>query len=174
LNKSLSLIGRWSADHGWQSRVAAWDAEQDCVKREGYLEEVREVGRRQAQTVRRHVEVLSLPALELGRRIERDEAHLADMDIPTLIGLAVKTSGPLAKLLYAEREAVRLQEEDPESGNVCPSCRAREGTEDVSNWTREQARQYLLGMDDAETKAEEDAMDAEILGVASVSTQAQS
>lgn len=33
-NKSSSLIGRWSTDHNWVERAAAWDDEQERVERE--------------------------------------------------------------------------------------------------------------------------------------------
>jgi Phage terminase small subunit len=160
LHKSLTIVRRWSADNRWRDRVAAWDGEQDRVKREGYLEEIRDVGRRQAETARRHAGALSLPAVEIARRLERDEGALAAMDTSALLGLAVKAAKPLAQLMHAEREAVTVSVKDEQSSpseQVCSSCRAQSMSDDVSNWTREEAREYLLGLDDRQdSEFEED------------------
>lgn len=34
VNRSVTLIGRWSSEHKWVERVTAWDAEQDRLNRE--------------------------------------------------------------------------------------------------------------------------------------------
>jgi hypothetical protein len=34
LDKSMKLLGRWSSQHNWQERVAAWDGDQDMLRQE--------------------------------------------------------------------------------------------------------------------------------------------
>ena len=69
LNKSASLIGRWSAAHDWAGRVAAWASEQDRVRRDTYLDEVEQVARRHARALEDQVLALSSPAAELAMRV---------------------------------------------------------------------------------------------------------
>ncbi len=49
LDKSDTLIGRWSARHKWVERAAAWDAEQDRIHREEAQRAAREMAERHAQ-----------------------------------------------------------------------------------------------------------------------------
>ena len=49
LNKSLTLIGRWSSDWNWRERVAAWDGEQDKLARADQVKEIAKMRKLQAQ-----------------------------------------------------------------------------------------------------------------------------
>lgn len=71
VGKDASQLARWSSDHGWQGRVAAWDREQDRVKRDAMLDEVVAMGQRQAQQAHSMQVALSMPAQELLRRIQK-------------------------------------------------------------------------------------------------------
>jgi hypothetical protein len=42
----------WSADHNWVERAAAWDAEQDRIRRQAHQEEVAAMSRRHVQVAR--------------------------------------------------------------------------------------------------------------------------
>jgi hypothetical protein len=99
---------------------------------------------------------LSLPGLELARRLERDEAALAHLDASALLGLAVMAAKPLAQVKHAEREAARVSDEQSSDDQVCSRCRGRSASDDVSNWTREEARAYLLGLDDSHRDMEDE------------------
>lgn len=46
--KSKALMERWSVDHDWVKRVAAWDAEKDRVARETTLNDIIEMRKRHA------------------------------------------------------------------------------------------------------------------------------
>lgn len=48
LCKSKALMDRWSSEHDWVKRVAAWDAEKDRVARETQLKDIVEMRQRHA------------------------------------------------------------------------------------------------------------------------------
>lgn len=48
LEKSATLIGRWSSNHEWQKRIAAWDAEQDRIARQAQIDEIKKMRKRHA------------------------------------------------------------------------------------------------------------------------------
>jgi hypothetical protein len=59
LNKSATLIGKWSGQHAWVERCVAWDAEQDRIRRDAMAKEAELMGERHARLARR---VLDLAA----------------------------------------------------------------------------------------------------------------
>jgi len=48
LCKSVSLMNRWSSEHDWVKRVAAWDAEKDRVARQSQLNDIKAMRERHA------------------------------------------------------------------------------------------------------------------------------
>ena len=48
LQKSGTLIGRWSGAHNWVERAAAWDDEQDKITRKAQLEDIKKMRKRHA------------------------------------------------------------------------------------------------------------------------------
>lgn len=48
LCKSVSLMNRWSSEHDWVKRVAAWDAEKDRMARESQINDIKEMRKRHA------------------------------------------------------------------------------------------------------------------------------
>ena len=49
LNKSDTLIGRWSGKNNWVERVAAWDNEKDRIARQEQIKEIRKMRERHAK-----------------------------------------------------------------------------------------------------------------------------
>lgn len=49
LNKSVTLIGRWSGNNNWVERVAAWDNEKDRIARQEQIKEIRKMRERHAK-----------------------------------------------------------------------------------------------------------------------------
>ena len=70
LNKSKTLMGRWSGDHNWVERAKAWDGEQDRILRAEQIKDIKKMRQRHADLA---VEILEkawegirhLPAEEL-------------------------------------------------------------------------------------------------------------
>lgn len=57
LCKSVSLMNRWSAEHDWVKRVAAWDAERDRVARETQIKDIVEMRQRHAATAKQMMDL---------------------------------------------------------------------------------------------------------------------
>jgi hypothetical protein len=100
LGKSVNTLHRWSRDHDWVLRAAAWDSEQDKVARQARLDAIREANERHvrtAQAMLREVEAaipLSASALckspnvlaawaQTAIKIERDALGMAEPGRPT-------------------------------------------------------------------------------------------
>lgn len=49
LSKTKTLMDRWSGQHDWVTRAAAWDAHVDAKQQRAYEETAEAIGRRQAQ-----------------------------------------------------------------------------------------------------------------------------
>lgn len=78
--KSFSLFGKWSTRWSWVSRAAAWDREQDRVKREADLRGRVEMSKRHAKEAKTLLDTLLLPARELAARWERRRKENPDRD----------------------------------------------------------------------------------------------
>lgn len=48
LNKSKTLMGRWSSDHNWVDRTREWDREQDRILRLQQIEDIKKMRKRHA------------------------------------------------------------------------------------------------------------------------------
>lgn len=49
LQKSVTLIGRWSSKNNWVERAGAWDAEKDRIARQEQIKEIRKMRERHAK-----------------------------------------------------------------------------------------------------------------------------
>jgi hypothetical protein len=103
LNKSHTLIGRWSSHHDWPRRAAAWDREQDRHRQATQLDEIEEMTRRHSKVVEAQLGAMMLPALELSRRLERDRNYLSQLDAKALVDLVCRAARPVAQLVQTER-----------------------------------------------------------------------
>lgn len=56
LSKSKALMDRWSSEHDWVKRVAAWDAEKDRVARETQLKDIIAMRERHASIAKKMLE----------------------------------------------------------------------------------------------------------------------
>ena len=57
LCKSVSLMNRWSSEHDWVKRVAAWDAEKDRAAREAQIKDIVEMRQRHAATAKKMMDL---------------------------------------------------------------------------------------------------------------------
>jgi hypothetical protein len=109
VGKGRSILGEWSKEHRWVARVAAWDREQDRVKRDASLKAQIEMGERHAREAMELQEGLLMPARELMRRWKKRKEEgsdgdpfkdLSDLD---LIKEAVKAARVFAQVGVFER-----------------------------------------------------------------------
>jgi hypothetical protein len=112
LNKSHTLIGRWSSVHDWPCRAAAWDREQDQRRQESQLDEIEAMTRRHTRIVENQLGAMMLPALELSRRLETAPDLLTGLDAKVLMDLVTRSARPIVQLIEAERAVRGLQDSD--------------------------------------------------------------
>ncbi len=83
LNKSASLIGRWSAEDNWPGRAESWDAECDRRRRAEFLEATVDASREQGEVagrIREGVDAFTRSFLdEVAEYRERGEDPFADL-----------------------------------------------------------------------------------------------
>jgi hypothetical protein len=86
LNKSISLLSKWSREWSWPARARARDHEQDEQERLSKLDAARKMGDRHAQQSALIVNALTQPALALMRKIQENPGLMADMLEPNADG----------------------------------------------------------------------------------------
>lgn len=79
LNKSLTLIARWSGANNWVDRVAAWDAEQDRLNRIQQQKEIAKMRKKHADLARSMINkaILALNSLDVTTMTPSDIARFA-------------------------------------------------------------------------------------------------
>lgn len=139
LGKSGSLISRWSSRYSWKSRVVAWDSAQDQLRQLVLSSEVQDAARQHAQILRAHLAAVSIPALELARRIETGSLSLGDLDNGSLINLVCKAAKSTAQLIELEREVHGLRSDDE-------SCERVRAQREIARLSDEELEARLLGV----------------------------
>ena len=82
LQKSDTLIARWSRTHNWVERAAAWDAEQDRIMREEQVQEIKKMRKRHAEMAYSMI----IKAAKALKRIPYDEIKAADISRMVEVG----------------------------------------------------------------------------------------
>jgi hypothetical protein len=122
LAKSRQLVGRWSTEHDWQDRVAAWDLEQDRQRREAMAKENVEAGRRHAQIAAGALQAAAAVNLEWLDRLRKQgdlPQALKGMTFEDLSELMVKVNRTVPRLIVGERLARGMTTESVEhSGGI--------------------------------------------------------
>lgn len=141
LNKSLTLVGQWSTEDGWQFRCAAWDAEQDRQAQAAAIEERRRITKKHARAIESTITVLMQPAIKLAEQIESgDLKMLEDTDPVLLANLAAQAGKQIPALVQASRLVHGFSTQ-----NVALSSEHRVKIEGASP---DELDSYLLGYDD--------------------------
>lgn len=141
LQKSETLIGRWSGEDQWTIRCAAWDAECDRRKQEATQQELERLAKKHARAIESTITVLMQPAIKLADAIENgNERFLEDLDPITLANLAAQAGKQLPALVQASRLVHGTSTE-----NVAVKSEHRMK---VDNASVDELDAYLLGHDD--------------------------
>lgn len=84
LEKSDTLIGRWSSQYNWVERVAAWDNEQDRIARIEQLKEIKKMRNR-------HAGIAKAMIVKAGQALKRiPDEEIKASDISRMIEVASK------------------------------------------------------------------------------------
>jgi hypothetical protein len=107
LDKSHTLIGKWSSKHRWVARVAAFEAEAAHRQDEEALDVLAERSRRQAEITQSTLEAMAAPSAELIRRLgtKTGQAELRKMSMEQLVPLAATTARAIPRVVQTERLA---------------------------------------------------------------------
>lgn len=81
LNKSLTIIGRWSSEWNWTERVAAWDNEKDRIARKAHTDEIAKMRKRHAKLAADMLEksAAALKSMKPERMKPQDVARMVDI-----------------------------------------------------------------------------------------------
>lgn len=105
IGKARSLISRWSADHDWVARAAAWDFRTDKERQRANLDGIAEMSRRHAMVAQAGISAIGRVFGEVLRRIKDDPEILEEMAFDDLLGSLHRASANLPRLTTTEREA---------------------------------------------------------------------
>lgn len=88
LQKSFTLMGRWSREYGWVDRAAKWDDEQDRIEREQAQKE-------QAKAIRemrkRHADLAQAMLIKSARALARiPDDEIKPVDVSRMVDIASK------------------------------------------------------------------------------------
>lgn len=151
VGKEKALIGRWSSENRWVARVAAWDREQDRVKREADLQARAEMGLRHATEAMEAQEVLLMPARALmerwRKRKEKDPdkdpfENLSDLE---LIKEATKAARVFAQVGIFERLSRGMSTTNV-GGHEGGPLEIQDHRARVEGMSRTEQEEYLLGV----------------------------
>lgn len=110
LGKSGAQISKWSSAWRWVERAAAWDMEQDRVRRRELEQAQIEATRRHAQILARHLEATDkITAAFLAKVADEDgEEWLKNLGADELATLAIQAARVAPRLTPAERLVLGL------------------------------------------------------------------
>lgn len=134
-----TVVGRWSSRHDWQERTAAWDLEQDRLRREAMQRENIKAAERHARQMAGFLGAGELFVVELMRRIREDNTFLQAMPKQDLLENLARLARVAPRLLVAERLARGMTTESVETRDA-DAARAR-----AARMSDEQLEAFLLG-----------------------------
>lgn len=84
LQKSDTLMGRWSRAYDWVKRATAWDAEQDRIARQQQIQEIKKMRKR-------HAGIASAMLVKAATALQRlPEDEISASDITRMVDVASK------------------------------------------------------------------------------------
>jgi len=108
------------------ARAIAWDDEQDRLKRVARQDEIEAMTRRHAQQLSLTMQGLTLPMIELAKRIRDDPANnnLSDLGFLTILDMVKSRAPILPALVQAERLARGMSTENVEQHTTVTDMKA--------------------------------------------------
>jgi len=154
LDKSYTLVSRWSREDGWQRRIAAYDRHLDASKRAGRTKELEEQSVREGRQLAGAAASLAQPIVAYLRRIESITSGggdpFADWDLRELSREARTSARYLPAVIQAERLVAGLSTTNSD-GHRGGGIKA-EVEQQVEAMDRSQLEAYLLGREEHRTR----------------------
>lgn len=120
VGKSKTTIQKWSSNHKWVERVAAWDAEQDRITRQAQLDDIKKMRKRHADLA----SAMLVKAARALQRIPEDEIKAGD------VSRMVDTAAKLERISRGDVETVveeRVGETQPTAVTFYMPSNGRDG-----------------------------------------------
>lgn len=147
LGKTKAIVDRWSGDHEWVARAAAWDLELDRRAQAELADARVEAARRHAAIAARSLEALQVPIEELLRRAEKNPKAIQDekkVPLSALLNFVRAYARTAPAVVVSERLSLGISTENVGGHDggplVTPEDRARSMSDDELD-------AFLLGAD---------------------------
>lgn len=149
VGKSRNLIGTWSSKNRWIARCAAWDREQDRLRRERNFKARAELEERHAKEAHELLDTLLLPARQLVSRWRKRKHESPDADpFESLSDLDLMREAIKAARVYKDVGVFERLSRGMSTSNVGGHDGGPiEQRERVENMPRDEIEAYLLGID---------------------------
>lgn len=160
---SADIVTRWGTAFGWVARVAAWDREQDRLKRDAMLKAAEKMGTRQANQAVLLQGAVMLPVQEFLRRVNQRRADGKDpfegFSDQQLMRAVETASRAFAQVATFERLARGMTTSNDHVSVTTTSLdvRVAEARQRAENMGRSELEAFLLGADtqrDVEQRAQ--------------------
>lgn len=129
VEKSETLMVRWSGQWSWVHRAQEWDREVDRRRREAAVEAIEEMSARHARQAQAYLQALMQPAIAVLEKVREDPAFFRAMldnpqTAPRILELLARyasvmpTIANVERLARGEPTAIERREEGPEGGDI--------------------------------------------------------
>lgn len=110
LNKSKTLMGRWSSENSWVERCEAWDREQDRIARQQQIKDIKKMRKR-------HADIASTMLVAAAKGLKNLVEHPEEMK-PNDIARLVEVSSKLERISRGDVGDVIEQRDGGEAMNA--------------------------------------------------------
>lgn len=152
LDKSLTLVGRWSEKDDWVKRVQAYDREQDAIRQAAQVKELEAMVRRQGVSLSAAAQMLLAPINAFLRKLQAErEANpgadpYADYSLRELFREAKEAAKLLPNLVQAERLVSGLSTQNLGGHDGGPvDVRVQEARRRAQGMSRSELERELVG-----------------------------
>lgn len=90
LNKSRTLMAKWSGLWNWVDRAAAWDVEQEKLARKEQIEEIKKMRKRHAMMSAKALTAANMGLSNLLKELQQGKAAMTPNDLSRMMDIGMK------------------------------------------------------------------------------------